>query len=713
MVVGFFAISLYFGFVGYIDFQLQNPTDAGIITQAVASTTHGHVTPFYESWDCLHKSRCSFLLVHPAFVLYAAAPFYLLAPSTVTLFALRSAVVAVAAIPLYWLTRQVTRSPGKGLLAAGLFLVWAPTFAGDAFSLHLESLFPLELFLLAALWQSGRYRLGLAVAAVAFLTYEVSPLFVFLVGLFFLSPFITRAFRDRWDRWRSERATGRSTRWSLSLWLGTVREGWRTREVRYLFVLMGASVAAYIALSLFINVWGCEILGVACPSIQPGIGGVFSNPSSPGFHSLGTILQSSQTISTAEYWLILYALVAFVPLLSRRALILSVPWIGWTFLTVGSNFTTIGREYSLIAAGPIFIGLAYGLDRIPIEWLRASPLAKLEVSTTTGRRVDSSFRPVRRRRARFSRTAWVGTLAVVVIANGLLMPINPALSDLGLAPRTPFTPNYFDHSLEISPGFEWVEQLLSTVPPTATIVAPAPLFPLVANYPHAYLWAANFQMNASNLPFNVSGGPQYALVSSGLLGSLGPELFRNLSDPLLYGMRAYVGISPLGPIMLYEKGYSLPSTLFGPEGAQTGATFLPGMGLTTGPKGVQATNSSSPSGRVIESVNGTNRTGLVWSGPGVIVVPGNYTLNVEVVVTGANLTLHPKHGALRVTVEGFGGIPANETFTESYFTSGEWTNLTFDLSLPNPLANVNVEGFLESAQLSVAVASVSLEPADR
>jgi uncharacterized membrane protein len=117
-VIAFFVFSLYSGIVAYADLQTQNSIDTGIFTQALASTIHGHVAPYYESYDCMVKARCSFLLVHPGLVLYAAVPFYALVPSTLTLFALRAFCVATAAIPLYWLTRRITGSPWKGLLAA-------------------------------------------------------------------------------------------------------------------------------------------------------------------------------------------------------------------------------------------------------------------------------------------------------------------------------------------------------------------------------------------------------------------------------------------------------------------------------------------------------------------------------------------------------------------------------------------------------------------
>ena len=706
MVVGFFAVSVYVGYVSYVNFQLTNPTDAGIIGQAVASAAHGHVAPFYEYWDCLHKSRCSFLLVHPAFVLYSVEPVYLAAPSTFTLFVVRSAMVAGAAVPLYWLTRQVTHSSGKSLLAAGLYLVWAPTLAGDAFSLHLESMFPIELFTLAALWQAGRYRLALAVALATFLTYEVSPLFVFLVGLFFLAPYLDRAFRDRWRRWRSERRVHRSARWTAGLWLSTVRDAWREREVRYLAVLMGASVAAYLALELFINLLGCHLLGVTCPSIAAGLPGAFGNPSSPGFHSLGAILASPRTVSIAEYWLILYALVAFLPLLSPRALILSVPWIGWTFLTISANFATIGREYSLIAAGPIFIGLAYGLVRIPESWFHPRPRGDSSPAPDTTRRPA-----LRRFEGRgHGRAAWIGVLTAVVVANAVVLPINPLVPDLGIKAGAPFFNGYFDHSLTVQPGFSWVEQLLELLPPNAVVIVPAAVLPLIAGDPHAYVAGSAADLPYRNLPFNLSGGPEYAVVTSAPGGALGPNLSRNVSNPLLYGLRGYAGITPLGPLLLYERNETEPPTRVGPPLPPTHASLFPGEGIIPGPKGVVALNASAPNGMVIQNVSGVDPVGRVWGDLARLVAPGNYTFQLQIAVSGTGLATHPDAAAVRVEADGFGATLLNDSVPGSAFVPGAWTNFTWNLTVSQPVPEVEFVGSLLEENVSVAVAAEYLLP---
>jgi uncharacterized membrane protein len=706
MVVAFFAISLYSGIASYANLQMNNAGDAGIVTQAVASTAHGHAAPFYESYDCMVKSRCSFLLVHPGFVLYVAVPFYDLYPSTLTLFALRAAAVAAAAIPLYWLTRQVTGSPGKGLLAAGLFLVWAPSFVGDAFSLHLESLLPLELFTLAALWQAGRYRLGLVAALVAFLTFEIFPLFTFLVGAFFLFPYFERPVRERWRRWRDKAVPRRSIRESFTSLMRGTRDTLRVREVRYSLLLMVASVAAYLTLALFMNVFGYQLLGVTAPTVPPGITGVFTNPSSPAGESLSTILFSPQTVLTAEYWLILYTLLAFIPLLSPRALILSLPWIGWTFLTDSDRFSTIGHQYSLIAAGPIFIGLAYGLCRVNLG--RFAKHAPVAVPEGTPAPPPGSTR--RRWRRPSPRTVWAGVLGVAVVANCLLLPITPALPALGVELNAPFETNYFDHTLGMNSSARALMALVGTIPDLATIAVPSALYALVANHPHAYDLVAASKLDTANLPFNLSGGPQYVLVYSGSERTLTNGLGDNVSNPLLYGVRGYVGYTGLGPVLLYDRGYSATPELFGPEIPQLSATYLPGQGLAAGSKGVESSNSSSPTGKVISSDLGSSRTGEVWTGPNAFLVPGNYSVELQVSMNGTNFTSNPNVRALRIEVGGFGGVAVTENFTAGQFVPGGWTNLTLNVSASAPVLNFDVAGYLEDDRFSVSVASVRVWP---
>ncbi len=710
MVVAFFAISSWAGFAAYSNFQFANNTDAGIITQAVASTTFGRHPVFFESYDCMVKTRCSFLLVHPGLVLYGAVPFFALWPSTITLFILRSGLVALSAVPLYWLTRQVTASSAKALLAAGLFLVWAPSFLGDAFSLHLETILPLELFTLAALWQAGRYRLGLAVAAVAFLTIEVAPIFTFLIALFFLAPLLWVAARRLWPWKDEEEPPGTTSSSWISRCAETLREGLVRRDVRYALALAGASVGAYIVLNTFMNVWGANALGVMAPPLGTGVSGVFANNSSPAAAPLSVILSSPQTLYTAEFWFVLYATLAFIPLLSPRALILSVPWIGWTFLTNSARFTTIGHQYTMIAAGPLFIGLAYGLKLIPPR-LASQSAAPTTEGAPAGKGSEQSPRLAReRRKARRTRAVVAAVFGVVVVVNVLLVPVDPLLPDLGVTLGVPFQDQYFDHTLAWNPSIRSAEAMVATIPYSATVAAPSSFFPLVATYPHAYVLVSPSKAITAHLPFNVSAGPEFVLITPSTFNLVSGSLRANLSNRSVYGMSGYVGDANLGPLLLYEKGFTATAERFGPAMAVVNRTWGPGNGLDKGPMGVLVQNATSPTAEAIASLPDTNRTGQVASTSATFLPPGSYTLEVVAAASQRFSNLPPQGGVLEVVAAGFGAKVVEPSLNLSAFSTGNWTSFAWNLTTSDPLPSLSLEVNLVNSRASIAVALVRLVP---
>jgi uncharacterized membrane protein len=699
LVLLFFAVSLYAGIVSYYNFQLSNAGDAGIITQAVASTSHGGVPPFFESWDCQFKQRCSFLLVHPAFVLYSEVPFFALAPSTLTLFAIRTAVVAAAALPLYWLTRQLTGSERVALLAAGVYLVWAPTSTDD-FSLHMETFLPLGLLLLAALWQAGRYRTGLVVAAVTCVTIEIAPVFTFLVGAFFLAPSAQGLVRGTWRRWRARSTTGFSVPGEFRRYGSALRSAVGSRFLRLTAVLMIGSVGAYVVLYTFMNVWGAHVLGVASPATGTGLLGAFYNPSTPAVAPISTILTSGQTVATAQYWLLLYALLAFIPLLSPRALILSVPWIGWTFLSDSDRFTTLGHQYSFVAAGPLFIGFAFGLQYLYRGPLRPRP-------TEARDSLPPSPRPFRlSRRAR--RTTVGGIAGAVVVANALLLPFNPLLPALGFNPGTPVEPGYFDHSLSIQPGWASANAMVSSVPQNATMEVPGSLFSLVGDRPNVAVLRGRDTGATWLLPFNVSSGPDYFLVYPSITPPLSAREWGNLSDPAIYGMRAYVAATGLGPLLLYERGYRGVAEAYGAPLAASNESWTPGNGLAAGPIGSVASNRTSPSGYVIESSLVGHSTGIVWTGSTSILAPGTYEFQVTMALQGVNGTVRPSEEVLELDGSGFGRPVFEENVTVSDLATRNWTTFAINASVADPVPVFDIVGDLRNSNCSVAVESIEI-----
>jgi uncharacterized membrane protein len=715
MIAAFFAISLYDSIVAYYNLTIDgaHAYDLSIFQQAFSSTVHGYRVPFYESTDCIMKGRCSFLIVHPSFILYPLAPFYLAFPSPITLFVIRSAAVALAALPLYWLTRQVTGSTGKALLAAGLFLLWSPTLSGDLYSFHVESFIPLELFTMVALWQAGRYRWGLLAASLAFITIEAAPIFTFLIGVFFLFPEIETALRSAWVRWTGSRGTSGRVRGALRATAASVRSSLRQVNVRYSIALLVASVLAYVLVNLFLNEIGAGLLGLPHPIEPGGLAGFFYNNSQNGTTgNVSDLLTSPAFVVSIEYWVILYALVGFLPLLNPRSfVIVGVPWIAYTMLNIIHRFSTLSSQYTMLAAVPVFIGLAYGLARVDFQRpMRALWSSKSKTAPDPGPPPAPTIASRRRRRVT---STWALVFGVIIAANLVINPMVPLIPDtVGIpAPKSVFGPYYFEPWLTVQPGFQWVESLVGLIPASQSVAVPFDLFPLVANNIHAYRLSAN-PPNLTGLSFNISAGPDWVLVTPALVDSGGRPLEAALENQSMYELRAYVATTTVGPILLFERGFDGVPELFGPQLSQPYASSTASSGLSLGRAGVRLANDSAPGGFEVATNATAPKAGPVCSVSEGFLPPGTYQLTVDVERLPPTGTVNATTRVFELRLLEFDALSWETNLTVSSLPLGNWTTLSFEIPTGVPLVNAEVDFQWVDVHAPFAVASVSLDAPD-
>lgn len=111
--------------------------DLGNMVQAVWSTAHGRLL---ESTNGFTGEQTSRLASHFDPILAAVAPLWILAPSPLTLEALQIAVVALGALPVYWLGQRHLESPRAAMLLAIAYLA-CPWIAWNA----LDALHPVTL----------------------------------------------------------------------------------------------------------------------------------------------------------------------------------------------------------------------------------------------------------------------------------------------------------------------------------------------------------------------------------------------------------------------------------------------------------------------------------------------------------------------------------------------------------------------------------------
>jgi uncharacterized membrane protein len=661
-VVTYFAVAFALSWLRAFEFQTTT-WDQGLYQQALWTTGHGRM--FYETADVETGGYGSLLEVHSVFVLYLLVPLYAVLPYQATMLAVQAAVVAVAAIPLYLLARDVTGSARMALVAGIVYLCWTPTLSSNLYDFHPEAFLPLEVFALVLLWNRGRFLAGFGVAVVAFLTFEFTPLIVAAIAIVAMLP------------------TTVSSRAGFAAWLRglfghpgpTLRAALSDARVRASLLLLLASAIAYAGLlvvrvDLLPSIVGSTML--PAPATGYVIG---ATPAALGL-SLPNLEVGFE--SKVAYWVLILGLLAFVPLLAPRALLLTVPWFLFTLFSANLNYVTLGFQYGLIAGSTVMVAFVFALPRA-----RRLLDVRLVPEGAAAADRDPPRRPVRAPRA--VRIALVASVGLLLALNVALTPVDPALQNSGLG-------SAYRLSYDPAAGSGAVIDLAAVVPASATVLASDDLFPLVANDAHAYsfLWEADGTLY---LPFTPDDPPTYVLLAEDRTAAVTDWLQGVLYNSSVYGVRGIVWSSPVGAVLLFEAGFRGAPTVFGPAPVPVGAYY--GSPIADGPAGFATTYPGSTYPNVVESAPGAD--GTVWYGPGVSLAPGNYTVTVSVRASPIP-GFPPPASAGSVLWIGASAFAQDSMFGSSYsygsIDAAGFTPITFVVDVTSPTIEFDVQGQL-------------------
>ena len=647
--------------------------DLGLYQQALWSTAHGR--PFYEAADLETGGYGSFLQVHSAIVLYAVVPFYAAFPSPLTLFLIQSVVVAAAALPLYALALYRTRSTRRALLLSLLYLVWAPTLAGALYDFHIEAFVPLTYLSAALFWETRRYGYATAATVIGFLTMEIVPVLLFFLAAFLLVDRVLET--DAFRRDPGLRPVGR---------LRSIARTLVARPQLPLWCLTVASVAAYYALLVLRTTLLHDWFGFpSYPVIPTG----YVTGGDPGSLGLSLSYLEIDLFGKLSYWVLLFALLGFLPLWSPRTVILIAPWAAFTFLSAYSKYTTLGFQYGLVAAGPIFVGAVWGLSRIPSPWLRAPSPAPRPRSRLGG---------VLRR----ARSPTFAVVALLVAANVAFSPLDPILPT-----TTPGSAYQITYAPTASAA--GVRSLASLIPANGTVVASDDLFPLVANDLSAYslFWDQNPNLT---LPFGLTSLPDYVFLSEFRLPSVPTFLTATLYDPARYGVRGVAWGSPAGAVLLFERSYVGPTQSFG--AAPSGAVTVPPVNLFTVTGLLRYhPDPTSPSGAYVASPFGAG--GLIWNGPNVDFAAGTYTVSFVLrAVAAGGLALPAADDPVVTLAAGEFAEPGwfVKTLTYGELAGSVWQTVSFHVNVSAPTLSVTWPGYALDPGVEIDLAQITAVP---
>ncbi|MFQ6015933.1 MAG: DUF2079 domain-containing protein, partial [Anaerolineae bacterium] len=303
---------------------LQTFFDLGNFDQTIWNTAHGRPFQFTNV-----EGLSSRLGVHVEPILIPISLLYLIYSSPKALILLQVAVLALGALPLFWLARERLGSGWSPLFLAALYLL-SPTLQGA----NMMGFYPLTLtasFLAYAFYfmQKGRYGWFWLFALLIMSCKEDMPLLIAAMGLYIL-------FAQR------ERRLGLVTVLVAALWFGLAN-----LVVIPAFTPQGRSI--YLV--------RYDYLGETLPQILETL---FLRP--------WTILPQVLTGAKLAYIARLLAQFGFLPLLSPLTLVLALPSLAINLL---SNFPLMYSPYSYYATPLVpFLAISaiYGARSLS-EWL--------------------------------------------------------------------------------------------------------------------------------------------------------------------------------------------------------------------------------------------------------------------------------------------------------------------------------------------------------
>jgi uncharacterized membrane protein len=681
--------------------------DLGVNQQLLWTTTHGSL--LYDSGDYEFYGVHSFLQVHSTYLALLIAPIYSALPVPETLFAVQTTAFAASAVPLYLIGKSVIQRKVLLFVAILVYLTSFAVLSALLYDFHWEAFIPVEFLAFFLLVQRRRFALSLVPLFAGTLTLEVFPFLAGGVVLFFLI----------------ERLNSRKWTWKRVL---------ADRDFRVLAGFLVIAGLTYVVLRVLQYLLIPHLLGVS--GSTAGASNAITSPFSLGATS--TTLGHS-----ALYWLLILGCLGFLPLLSPKHLILSLPWfVESTFFDppFSSHF---GNQYALLAMAGVAVAFVNGLGKLEssalatpfragvvlallteasgltvfaafgggsrtllsgavggLVWaaIVCGPLVALVLVWVARRRRIRSLTVDERPRLRWMRRAHVpllvGLLAVLVLFNTAMSPVN-----INNFEATPFPGYSFEWGENpVAPQMAWVTGF---VPTNSLVLASDNLFPYVANNPNAYAvpW---FVISPSSpvpyFPFTPSSLPTFVLVDASQFPLLPAFLQQDVFNRSLYGLVAYVySTSFPGTVYLFEEGYTQPATSRDVVTPPTNYYFS-SANLSLGPDGRIAPSSTTKFGTAIESTAVATAAGNdgIWYGPYVTLLPGTYRVGFNLTGVASNRSEPLLILDSGVHLPGFtAGNLSWSVVYPSQLSSVGWTNLEYNITLGEPYPLVEFRGFLE------------------
>jgi uncharacterized membrane protein len=477
--------------------------DLGIYSQSLW-TAAKQQRLFYYTIE--NPDGISLFAVHSCPILFLLVPVYAIYPYPETLLVLQSFVLALGALPLYWLARDELHNRTAGVLISASYLLYPALQGVNRFDFHVQALLP-AFFLFAFYyyrhksWKRYFLFLVLALSCIEFVP--------FIVISFAIYQFLPTA--------------------------GAIIRKKMTIKVAKEELLCAAATLILGLAFLLVDAW---ILATFNPS-QPLVSRLsqtrISGNSLPEIF-INSFTHPEETLraffadwpNKFSYLLYLFAPLTFAALFDPLSLLLVVPWIGAASITTWSAYYSIYYQYSGFVIPFLFISTVNGIRRFSGSSLKAA----------NG----------------FAKKFAVGVLVCTLLFGSylsILSPINPFNGN----PNNPFASEWWP---EITRHDCFLDEAISLIPSNCSVLTQNEIIPHLCDR----LGVFEYLTNTSSKPDFILLDPSLESYPSGFVGPFPGASFvaTNLMKEEDYGLYASVDGA-----LLYKRGYEEPPKFFVPQ----------------------------------------------------------------------------------------------------------------------------------------------------
>jgi uncharacterized membrane protein len=305
-------------------------------------------------WTTLHAGKIfynnvefgSHFHVHFRPILFLLLPVYAIFENPATLLVLKSTLLGLGAIPLYWLAKKELKS-NIAMLFPILYLLYPPLHGANWFDFHPENFVPFFFLMAFFYYKNGKVGHYFLFVILALMTKEDVSLIVFSLGLYLLITNRRSLFKQPKSK---EVLTAVFTIILSIVWLL-----FSLQIVQYFLQVDGYAALTPSGYVHFRNAFGRLGGNEGLLNILKTI---VTNP------LLFLQVLFSDYGTKISYLLALFLPVAFLSLVDFKSTILFLPTLLVYLLADSPNYYTLGYQYPSLLIPGIFIAAVYGMKRL-------------------------------------------------------------------------------------------------------------------------------------------------------------------------------------------------------------------------------------------------------------------------------------------------------------------------------------------------------------